>query len=225
MNDEMPWPPRHVVRITARFAPALLALTLLLSACSGAPAPRSAAAAPAGIAAKPAATLVVVVRHAERADDSANTDLSAAGLARAEALVEAVAGLEVTALYSTPFCRTAQTLAPLARARDLSIQVQPLDHRAAGLGGCTPAVAVPVEELPATVDDTAALAATLRALPPGETVVVAGHSNTVPELLAALGEGRFPAVTLEHDEFDALFLVVLQPGSPPQLLHARFGAD
>jgi hypothetical protein len=55
----------------------------------------------------------------------------------------------------------------------------------------------------------------------GPVALVAGHSDTVPEIIAALGASS--AVTIGHLEFDNLFVVTAgQPGSA-SALHLKYG--
>jgi len=145
---------------------------------------------------------VFVVRHAERADGGATammaaTDppLSSAGAARAERLAALLAGAGVTAAYATEYKRTISTVEPLARRLGLA-----------------------VEQVPAK--DTAALVARIHATGPDDVVVVAGHSNTVPDILKALGVAE--PVTIEDDEYDNLFIVVPHSAGPPTLLRLRY---
>ena len=49
---------------------------------------------------------IVVVRHAEKVDESADPALSAAGIARAEALALALKSMDVKAVYVTQYQRT-----------------------------------------------------------------------------------------------------------------------
>lgn len=182
--------------------------------------------APAGVAAEPAAdpapTTVLVVRHAERADDSPNSNLREEGLARARALAEVAAASEVTAIYSTDLCRTAQTVAPLARRLGLPLYLQPIDHPAAGLAGCDPPVSVPTEELRPELASPGALAQLIRTELAGATVLVAGHSNTVPVLLEALGARE--SVEIPEDGYGDLFIVTLDGAGGEVLLErSRFG--
>lgn len=130
-----------------------------------------------------AARTIVVVRHAEKADASADAALSDAGRARAKALAKALADVPFTAVYATNYTRTTQTVAPLCEARGLSHKVLP-------------------------AKEVGALAGELGKLPPGATALVCGHSNTVPELLAALGVKE--PVTIGDEEFDRLFVVTLE---------------
>ncbi len=52
---------------------------------------------------------IVVVRHAEKVDQSTDPVLSAEGTARAEALAKALRSLDVKAVYVTQYQRTALT--------------------------------------------------------------------------------------------------------------------
>ncbi len=138
---------------------------------------------------------IFVVRHAERADASADSALSPEGEARAARLAALLKDAGITRIYTTDRKRTIQTAAPLAAALHLT---------AAAL----------------KAGDQDALLAQLHAASAIDRVLVVGHSNTVPALLAALGVT--PPVTLIDAEYDNLFLVVPRPGAPPRLFRFRF---
>jgi 2,3-bisphosphoglycerate-dependent phosphoglycerate mutase len=75
-------------------------------------------------------TTIYLVRHAE-SEPSADVPepawpLSARGLAQATALVPAMRGLDISAIYSSPFPRALQTVAPLAAA--LAVDVSVIDE-------------------------------------------------------------------------------------------------
>ena len=53
-----------------------------------------------------------------------------------------------------------------------------------------------------------------------DRVVVVGHSNTLPALLAALGHPE--EISIAGDEYDNLFVVLPQPVGPPTMLRIRF---
>jgi phosphohistidine phosphatase SixA len=156
-----------------------------------------AGAALAGPLARNAAAqeVVYVVRHAERADDEKLSLLSAEGHGRAARLAGILRDAGITHIVVTEYQRTAQTAAPLA-----------------GRLGLTPAV------IPA--DDPAALLSGLRAAGPKARVLVAGHSDTVPALLKALG-CREP-ITIAKTEYDNLFLVIPRDNTSPVLLRLRY---
>ncbi len=170
-------------------------------------------------------TTVVIVRHAEKADASPNTNLSVAGLARAQALVSVVDEVGVTAAYSTDLCRTAQTAQPAAQALGLSLFVQQTGSSAAGLGGCTPPIATTTSALAAAVGSAEDLAGHILAQHRNQAVLVVGHSNTVPEIVAALGNGAFDPITITEPEFDGLFVVTVPRFfGAPRLLKATYGS-
>lgn len=106
---------------------------------------------------------VVFVRHAETVEShDSNRELSEVGQARAADLARLLSASSATHLFSTPYPRTRQTLAPLAEASGLEVTV-------------------------ISARDGAAQVAALRDLAPGSVAVVVGHSNTVPSMIAELG--------------------------------------
>jgi phosphohistidine phosphatase SixA len=124
-------------------------------------------------------TVVVLVRHGEKVSEAADAELSPAGMQRAERLVQLLAPLQPAALFTSDRKRTQQTLAPLAKALGLPLQV-----RKAG--------------------EEAALAAHLLEAWKGRTTVVCGHSNTVGPLATALG---FKGAFAEPKGFDRHWIV------------------
>ena len=170
------------------------------------------------------ATTFIIVRHAERLDASANTNLSEVGLARAEALINAASEAGVGAIYSTNFCRTLQTVQPLASHLSLSINVQHLSA-STDLNDCDPAISVAMNDLPASVNNEMSLVEHVLDKHNGKTVLIVGHSNTVPALVAALGGAAFDPVVIDHDEFNHLFIVRKNKRSgPPTLIKTKYGA-
>lgn len=105
----------------------------------------------------------IVVRHAEKAtDDSRDPSLTATGQARAIALQQRLQDTPLRAVYSSDFKRTRDTGLPSAQAQGLELKLY--DAR-----------------LPAP-----ALAQQLKQENPSGVVLVVGHSNTVPDIVAAL---------------------------------------
>ncbi len=138
---------------------------------------------------------IIVVRHAEKVDESADPLLSAVGTARAEALAKALASLEVKAAYVTQYQRTALTAAPLAGRMNL----KPI-----------------VVEAEATEE----LVGRMRKEHPNDVVLTVGHSNTVPLIVKLLGATE--SIEIGSDEYDSLFVVVPQASGPPTVLRLRF---
>ena len=109
---------------------------------------------------------VFIVRHAEKADDeNKDGELSEAGRARAEALANMLRDSKISVIYTTEFKRTQQTAAPLAKALDLTVTTWPAENQAALIAQSS-----------------------LHPLPLHSQVV--GHSNTIPEIIKALGITR-----------------------------------
>lgn len=135
-------------------------------------------------------TTIFLVRHAEKATggDGKDPDLSEAGRARAVALSEMLKDVRFTAIYATEFKRTQQTAKPLADAAHLEV------------------VTIPAKEMPALV-------AKLKGA--SGNVLVVGHSNTLPEIITALGADV--SLTIAEADYDNLFLVDLKSDPPASL--------
>lgn len=139
--------------------------------------------------------LVILVRHAERATEPAgNPGLTPAGEHRAHALAQALTGLRVNAIVTTQFRRTRDTAAPLAQA----LGIQPI-------------------VVAAKVGHVQAVAEAVRAQM--GVVLVVGHSNTVPAVLAALGGPKLP--DLCETSFHHAFL--LRMDAPPRWAQLSYG--
>jgi broad specificity phosphatase PhoE len=138
---------------------------------------------------------IYIVRHAERADDSADAELSSEGVRRSVKLSAVLADAGVSTIVTSQRKRTIQTAAPLAKA--LRIE-------------------------PAVVDanDEDALIRRISGSRPTDRVLIVGHSNTIPSLLQRLGVKE--TITVPDAEFGNLFIVVPQKDSPPVLLRLKY---
>ena len=157
------------------------------------------AASPA--AARAQSTVVLLVRHAERAPGSGDVAISDQGRARALALAEIGKVAGVSAIITTQFQRTAQTAAPLAEA----LRVTPV-----------------VVAAQADVARHAAEIAEVVKRHAGKTVLVVGHSNTVAAIVAALGGATLRDFC--EPEYDNLITVVIDAGGAVRTVRAKFGA-
>lgn len=172
---------------------AVAALSLAAPATRAQPvAKREAAMAP---------TTVILVRHAERATEPANDPvITPAGEQRAQALAAALKDAGVQAIVTTQFQRTRLTAKPLADALGLAAEV--------------------VEARGATHPQE--VARTVLSRHAGKTVVVVGHSNTVPAIAAALGApgpGEIADTT-----YDNLFIVTVPAsGGKVTIVKAQYG--
>lgn len=147
------------------------------------------------------ATVVILVRHSERAPGSGDPPISEAGQARARALAEVgkVAGVQV--IITTQFQRTKQTAAVLAEA----------------LGITTATVATQSDVAKHVADVAAAVKQHA-----GKTVLVVGHSNTIPAIVGALGGPKLPDFC--ETEYDNLFTMVLEAGGGVRTIRGKYGA-
>jgi len=125
----------------------------------------------ATVAAPPQPTYFVM-RHLHTPEGQRDPDLTAQGQAAALQLAGMLAGERLAAIYVSSFKRSGQTAAPLAARL-----------------GLTPIVYDPA--------DTPGLVARVRQGP--WPVLIVGHSNTVPDIVAQLG-GTRPA-PLTHPDF------------------------
>jgi broad specificity phosphatase PhoE len=139
-----------------------------------------------------AQSTIFIVRHAEKADATKDSDLSAAGRARAEALAKTLRDANITEIYATEFKRTQQTAGPPAKALDITVTILP-------------------------AKDNAALIAKLRAST-GNALVV-GHGDTIPDLIKALGISD--PINIAENDYDNLFAVVLDQKPHLIRLHYR----
>ena len=138
---------------------------------------------------------VILVRHAERVDESADPLLSAAGKARARSLARHLRTAGVKAIYVTQYKRTGLTAAPLAAAAGLKPIVIHSDAR---------------QEL---VDR-------IRKDNPDDVVLVVGHSDSVPEVLRLMGHPD--PVTIGPAEYDNLFVAIPSKAGPPTVVRLRY---
>jgi broad specificity phosphatase PhoE len=129
-------------------------------------------------------TTVIVIRHAEKNIEPSNSDpdLSPAGQARAQELARMFSEAGVNAIYATQFKRTQQTVKPLADRLGLTANV--VEAR-----------------------NTQELIRQILTAHRGQTILVAGHNNTAPEIVKALGGGDFPVIP--ENEFDNMFIVTV----------------
>jgi len=145
--------------------------------------------------------IVILVRHAERADGGSmapgaekDPSLSAAGVARAATLAAMLADSGARAVFATEFKRTQETAGPLAAKLGLTTQILP-------------------------ADDTKGLVGRLAKNHANDIVVVVGHTNSVPEVIKAMGG---PDLTIQESEYDNLFVFI--PASR-SLMRLHFGVN
>lgn len=154
-----------------------------------------------GAAAQDGPSLIILVRHAEKAAvPGADPPLSDEGKARAKALGASLAYTPVNAIVTSTYMRTFDTAADVAKARNLTVQKVGLDG---GTGAHVNAVAAAVRAQKGVV-------------------LVVGHSNTIPAIVAALGGPKLPDICDAH--YARMFVLHPSGSTPPSLTIASFGA-
>ncbi len=151
---------------------------------------------PAGLraqAAPEAPTVVIIVRHGEKAPAPANDpELSDVGKARAQALAAMLQDAKIEVVLHTATTRTRETARPTAEQFGLT---------------------------PEVFRNTAALVEAVQRHR-GRTILVAGHSNTVMPYVAALGGPT--RENLCDDKYDGIYTLVITGGAV-RLIEGRYG--
>lgn len=153
-----------------------------------------------GSAKLPDETIIYVVRHAEKdLSDTKNNDpdLSKPGKARAEALNDLLKTEKITAVYATNFKRTIQTVAPVAEHNGVSINTY-------------------------DAKDHSEIARIVKSQLVNQKVLVAGHSNTILEIVKAFGV-KPPVNKLNDDDYDLIFQIKFDSNGNTSLTTKRFG--
>jgi phosphohistidine phosphatase SixA len=153
-------------------------------------------------------TTVFLVRHAEKADaPPADPPLSEKGSARAQELARMLAGAGVKAIYTSQFLRAKQTGETLAQklgatVTPLALQMSPSNPRQVSEQSIAEIVNKIYER-------------------PGDTALVVGHSNTVPEVIKMLGGDVVP--NIDEKNFDDLFIVTVYAKGKAKVVQMKYG--
>ena len=150
-----------------------------------------------------ATTTMIFVRHAERAGPS-DTDpgLTPAGQRRAAELArqlvdaDVVAGID--AIYSTDTRRTRETVQPVADALGLPINIYE------------------------TAEDNEPVVDAMVDAHKGKIILVVGHSNTVPVLIAALGASK-KVPPIADTEYDNIYIISIPWFGKTKTIRLRYG--
>lgn len=134
---------------------------------------------------------VILVRHAELPGaamaNPKDVPISPTGRARAQRLAALLKDAGVSAIYVTDFLRTNQTAQPLAQALGKPLTVVPKG-------------------------DPKDLAARLRKEHAGQTVLLVGHTDTLPGLIQALGHPG--EIKIDAQDYGNVFIVAPKDGAP-----------
>ncbi|MBU2677051.1 MAG: histidine phosphatase family protein [Gammaproteobacteria bacterium] len=151
-----------------------------------------------------ATTTIIFVRHAEKAETPAtDPGLSEAGQLRAAELArqlvdaDVVPGVGVDAVFATSYHRAVETAKPVADALDI----------------------------PVTIYDAADTESVIDGIVrqyKGKIVLVVGHSNTVPEMIANMGASK-SVPPIAEDEYDNIYVVTIPWFGKTKTIRLRYG--
>ncbi len=128
-------------------------------------------------------TKVYIVRHAEKAGNAPTDGLKVPeGFARRDALVMHLNHYRFTGIYSTNYPRTIQTIKPLSDFQELPLILYN--------NGDSLLSALVVEK--------------------NKNFVIVGHSNTIPQMIRAVGLNPGYTGNIPDNEFDNLYIITVK---------------
>ena len=149
-----------------------------------------------------ATTTIIFVRHAEQTShDETDPPLSEAGKQRVAELTrqlvdaDVVAGID--AIYATGFKRSTETAALLSERLDLPINTY-------------------------DANDTETVLEEILKNHKGKIILVVGHSDTLPELIANLGASK-KVPPIARDEFDNIYIISIPWFGKTKTIRLRYG--
>lgn len=153
---------------------------------------------------------VFLIRHAEREDEpKQDPPLSKIGISRSEALARLLSTAGIKAIFTSQYTRTKQTAEPLATKLGLTVTPFTLKTNPANPRQIT-------EESTAEVTNKILEHA-------GQSVLVIGHSNSIPDVIKMLGGAVVP--TIDEKKFDDLFIVNVYAKGKAKVVQLKYGAE
>ena len=153
---------------------------------------------------------VFLVRHAEKEDEPRqDPPLKKEGVLRSQELARLLGNAGVKTIITSQFGRTKQTVEALAAktgvtVTSISLKSNPTNPR------------LIAEESTAEVVNKILERG-------GESVLVVGHSNSVPDVIKMLGGDIVP--TINERKFDDLFIVTVYAKGKARVAHLKYGAE
>ena len=141
-------------------------------------------------------TTVFVVRHAEKDLTFTGTDelkpLTAKGENRAKSLAKILSSENIATVFHTEYKRTKDTGAYTASLFGVATQLYKVNN----------------------------IVSTIKNVHSGQSVLIVGHSDTVPDILKEFGISSVPKI--DDDQFDDLFIVIICNEKDPPLIHLKY---
>lgn len=140
-------------------------------------------------------TTLILVRHAEKVDDSRDPELSDIGKQRAEKLAQLLGSQSIDAIYSTDYIRTKGTCAPVAAQKNVEVKLYD----------------------PRNMDQLDSMASENK----GRTVLVCGHSNSTPRLANHFLKAQKFA-DFDESDYGNILIVTIPSQGTPDVVHIRY---
>jgi phosphohistidine phosphatase SixA len=155
-------------------------------------------------------TTVFLVRHAERAEEPRqDPPLIEKGTARSQDLARLLSSAGIKAIFTSQYARTKLTAEPLAKQLGITATAQTLK-----LNPSNPRQ-IAEESTKETVDKIMSNA--------GGSVLVVGHSNSIPDVIKMLGGDVTP--TIDEKTFNDLFIVTVYAKGKAKVTHLKYGSE
>jgi phosphohistidine phosphatase SixA len=153
---------------------------------------------------------VFLIRHAEREDEPRqDPPLKKEGVARSQELARLLGAAGIKTIITSQFARTRQTAEPLAAkagltATSIGLKSNPASPRQIAEESTREVVNKILERS-------------------GESVLVVGHSNSIPDVIKMLGGDIIP--TIDERKFDDLFVVTVYAKGKAKVVQLKYGAE
>jgi phosphohistidine phosphatase SixA len=153
---------------------------------------------------------VFLIRHAEREDEPRqDPPLKKEGVARSQELARLLNGANIKAIFTSQFARTKQTAQPLASKMGLTVTSFTLKSN-------------PSNPRLIAAESTKEVADKILERG-GESVLVIGHSNSIPDVIKMLGGDTVPSI--DERKFDDLFIVTVYAKGKATVVQLKYGAE
>jgi phosphohistidine phosphatase SixA len=153
-------------------------------------------------------TTVFLVRHAEKAaNPPEDPPLVESGYKRSQELGNILVKAGIKAIYTSQYLRTKQTAEPLAKKLGITSTAIPI--RMSALNPREIAQES-IKEIVEKIYERA-----------GENALIVGHSNTIPEVIRALGGDIVPRI--DEKEYDDIFVVSVYARGKARVTQLKYG--
>ena len=153
---------------------------------------------------------VYLVRHAERAElPPRDPSLTEKGTARAQELARVLANANIKTIITSQFARTKLTAEPLAKQTNVPVTAIGLSSNPSN---------------PRMISEQSTAEVANKILERGgESVLVVGHSNSIPDVIKMLGGDISPVI--DEKRFDDLFVVTVYAKGKAKVAHMKYGSS